>query len=175
MSMVSNSLTYFLGEKRNMNYKKITLVLLLLPITSYCNNEARIKELEDARFRKESEIAYLSNKISEEYSPYWRYRDIALNYWNPIDEEDKEISFDKFVTELGTAFDNSKNIRSIKDIDSIIEKKPLIKEDGQDQRIIVLRVVLQYLFIERLIARYTTLVEELIIINKGLNNLKQEG
>ena len=156
-----------------MNYRIIALTLLLLPVASHADStengdstEVRIKKLEEAQRNREEEIASLSNKIQEAHESYSVYKYMAFDFWNPMDEEEKRVSFNKFIIKVSEMFD------AAEDIDSIIEEAPLDKEEGMDLKVIILRVVLQYLFVERMIVQYKQLVQELVVINTELKKLK---
>lgn len=146
--------------------------LLLVPAACHANDpeqtELRIKQIEDARFKKETEIAELNSKILRESRPYHECKELALRFWVPSEGQNKEDSFLKFIDELCEAFDSADDI-----YEDILKKAPLLKY--VHIKFIVSRVVLQELFIQRLANHYMLLMSELFEINKELITLESKG
>lgn len=175
-----------------MNYKNIAIIALLLPltITSYSKSvETRIKELEEAQFKKELEISELGEIIDKRCASLNAYKSRALyHYWKPSQEKkindlqkknllskeectkarsDIETSFNQFIKNTGVAFS------AAKDIQQLIEKEAFDQDSLEDLRIVLLRVILEQHLIEKLVEKFKICIQELTKINQELTNFKK--
>jgi hypothetical protein len=149
------------------------IILILTSIALHANNDeagsAHIKELEELRFAKITETAAMSKRIFTETELCSEYEAIALQYWQPTDEDEieKEKSFKEFIIELYESFDTSN------DYNLILNKAPLFSEDTRTQLdLVMLRVVLQRIFITELTIRYKQLITQVAKMNQAIENVK---
>lgn len=189
------SIIYFSIKERSNMFRKVSFVFLLSFVAfSFCyggKHDKRIKELEEAQFKKELELSELGEIIDKKYSSLDLYKTHLLNhYWTPS-QENKSIvlqkqneslktgciksrseiegSFDRFLKEVGTAFNSAKNIRSI------IEEEKLDQINIEDFRIVLLRVILEQNILEKLVEKFEISIQELTKINQELTILKKKA
>lgn len=143
-----------------MNYKKIALVLLLLPAVNYGNAaESRIKELEEAQTKKSIEVLEISNLVVQRATSYLTKRRDILKFWEPK----KEDSFGEFLNEFSDTF------YSGMDVDALIEESPLKVEDYDDLKFSLIRIAVEKHLYKQAVLKYEELVDELTDINIKLN------
>lgn len=121
----------------------------------------RIKELEQLQSKYEAKIADWNYKILKGAQALDIYKSVALHYW----QKDEEL-FDAFMEECITAC----NIGN--DITPILEKHNLIDEHKENVHIVMLRVALQDLYLDKEINNLKEIIQKLMLVNKELNNLK---
>ena len=142
------------------------LLLLILTPTLHASNDDRIKELESRKREKEAEVVQLSNRMIKETKRALDYRCGLLGYWHPNDKGNKEKAFGKFMVELCIAFDTGE------DTNPILDRAPL-RENDNHMHLMVLRLVIQEIFIARMTEECGELVQELGVINKKLRTVRK--
>lgn len=146
------------------------LSTLLLPAIIYGkNNDVRIKELEEAQFKKELEISELSAKIHHQYELLDCYRANALYEWNFLQKEKPvkkiENSFDECLASFKSTFDVTKDVKK--------KLKEQYSDMSEDLFYALIRVIVEKSFIDKLAIKYMTLIQELADINQKIIQLKK--
>lgn len=153
-----------------MNYKAIAM-LFLLPTVIYGGNEKRVKDLQEAEYKKHCEIALLSKKLETERDAFFTYRDIAFHYWAPENTsgvKEKMKSLDGFLDEIAQALNNAEDIKPLM-LSAPLDKK----DDDVKLDLVILRATLQGMFVDKITEQFEVLVQELLSIKKELKNIQK--
>jgi len=118
----------------------------------------------DIKHKKEVETAHTSLRIYKERTETNAYKDVLLKYWEPADKDHKQESLKRFIFDLCDA------LHVGEDMKPILDKAPLDREGNNDVGLLVSRLVIQEIVIDRMTGQFEELMHELKSINKTLHN-----
>lgn len=147
-----------------MNYKKMALVLFLVPMMSCGNNvqEAK-KQLEQKQSGIKEEIDFLGNRIQDEFMKYIAFYELIHALWTA---DEKEYPFERFVEEV------SDHLLKGNDPTLFIQKCKFLGEIDTSIYSSILRLALKIEDLETKTNQYNLLIKELLLTTKKINDQK---
>lgn len=163
-----------------MNYKNILLSTLLAPCAlTYCNNtEIQIQQLEDDLIKKELELSKLGKEIEAQERLIECMFDNMVNAMariqSSLKNEEEKKEFSETIINFENSFDNAMLNRNIQNF--IINELFCMQTDYQitTRRIksLIIRYDIELKLLKRLFLNYEKLLQELLILNSELDEMK---
>ena len=167
-----------------MPYKNIFLVILLIPFSLLGNDtDAQIKELKEARFKKEIELSELGKTIAEKqayiesmYQEGVNFVHAKANEKNLNEQEMKEFAqkTDEELNSFVGTFNGAKDVKGflVKELFKKMESEQ-IKESFEAAKFYLLLINNEYRILKTLIQKYEILEQERREINQKLTDLEK--
>jgi hypothetical protein len=145
---------------------------LFVPAISYSGgNDKKIQELREAQFKKQTEISDLSDVIRSRYQSLYTSQETALHWWGLARSEESEEESKK---SLELFLDKLVGILTLEaDVNKALDQEPLYANACADLQFALMRVALERIYIDNVVRRYRSCVNELIGINQLLVKLNR--